>query len=86
MVKTIRKRNIHRGGSSPRTRSVRNIQRVYRGHDGRRAAKYQKSRPQLERTHKAKEFAKCVKIMIDTFKTGEEWQEFLDDKRERENL
>ena len=95
MVKTLKKHYKRRGGSSSsrdRNKSAMKIQSGYRKfltrrELARRGSAFQKKHSSaLNRTHKAKKMAKCIKIMMETFKTGAEWQEFLDEKAEREKL
>ena len=89
MVKTLKKHNKRRGGSSSsrkRTNAAHKIQHVYRDSQRRRESAFQKKYSSaLNRTAKAKKMAKCINIMMETFKTGAEWQEFLDEKALREN-
>ena len=89
MVKTLKKHYKRRGGSSSsrkRTNAALLFQRAYRDSQKRRESAFQKKYSSaLNRTAKAKKMAKCINIMIETFKTGAEWQEFLDEKALREN-
>jgi len=89
MVKTLKKHYKRRGGSSSsshQNKSARKIQLAYRKSERRRGSAFQKKHSSaLNRTHKAKKMAKCIKIMMETFKTGAEWQQFLDEKALREN-
>lgn len=83
MVKTLKKHYKRRGGTSS---SARKIQRAYRNSQRRRELAFQKKHSSaLNRTHKAIIMEKCIPIMMETFKTGAEWQEFLDEKAAREN-
>ena len=89
MVKTLKKHYKRRGGSSSsrkRNKAALMFQRAYRKSQIRRESAFQnKYSSALNRTAKAKKMAKCINIMMETFKTGAEWQEFLDEKALREN-
>ena len=66
---------------------VKTLKKHYKRRGGSSSSSHQKKHSSaLNRTHKAKKMAKCIKIMMETFKTGAEWQEFLDEKAEREKL